>query len=152
MSNAVAILHRDEIISQVAQGTMLHRVAKLLGVQAPAISKHLSKDPEYIQARETGAELRLHLAYERIDECAEGETIEEEDGQKVRIAARGNLAHAREAAFKAAAWFAEREFPERWGQKGTTINVLVNVSQADAQLAGSITDLIPAVHQTVEKP
>lgn len=112
---AIAILHRDEIIAQVAQGTMLNRIAENLGISAPNISKHLADDPEYLQARETGAELRLHLAYSRMEECAEGETIVNEDGSRDRVA--GKLAHARDAAFKAAAWFAEREFPGRWGAK-----------------------------------
>ena len=118
MSNAVAIQFRDQIIEKVSNGEMLHKIAQSLGIAAPNISKHLASDPEYVQARELGAELRLHKAYERMEECAAGEIIEDEDsGEKILIERGGKLARARDAAFKAAAWFAEREFPERWGNK-----------------------------------
>lgn len=144
-STAIAIIHRDEIIEQVSHGRMLRSIAKSLGIAAPSISKQLSDDPEYRQAREIGAELRLELAYLRMDECAEGEVVEE-DGERIRIETKGNLARAREAAFKAAAWFAEREFPARWGSKQqvsvTTLDlnaVLAAMSEGESVVGNVVT-------------
>ena len=143
---AVAIQRRDEIIEQVANGEMLQVIAQRLGIAAPNISKHLADDPEYRKAREIGAELRLHLAYTRMDECAEGELVESETGEKVLVESKGNLARAREAAFRAAAWFAEREFPHRWGQKQTvTVNQGITLDGALDQIAGAVLDRMKVV-------
>ena len=128
---AVAIIYRDEILQQIASGEMLQTIAKRLSIAPANISKHLADDPEYRKAREIGAELRLHLAFERMNECAEGEIIEDqESGERVLIETKGNLARAREAAFRAAAWFAEREFPHRWGQKQQITVVFVDLIAA----------------------
>ncbi len=111
---AVAILHRDEIIHQVREGVALRLIADGLNVTPAAISQHLASDPEYRQAREHGAEIRLEDKYQEID--AADDTLK--------------LARAREG-FRAAAWFAEREFPHRWGVKQELTHVasgpLINV-------------------------
>ena len=53
-----------------------------------------------------------------MDHCAEGELEISEDGASVKHIFRdANLARASAEAFRAAAWFAEREFPERWGRQ-----------------------------------
>ncbi len=113
----IALDNRDAIIQQVAEGKMLTQIAGELGIKAPNISKYLAQDPEYQQAREIGAELRLSKQYANIEEIA-NKTIDEYTSlSKEDAAALSNLARAREAAFKAATWFAEREFPDRWAQK-----------------------------------
>ena len=111
---SVALQHRDKIIEQVAAGNLLDAVATSLHIAAPNISKHLATDPDYRQARlnpvrQIGAQLRLERAYSRLDQCAES----------AGAAADGNLVRAREAVWRASAWFAEREFPEAYGQRST---------------------------------
>ncbi len=97
---AIAILKRDEIIAKVAQGVMLKAIASDLGVTPGAISNALHADPEYRQARQIGAEVRLEEEYIGIKEAA----------------SMSDISRAREG-FRAATWFAEREFPERWAQR-----------------------------------
>ena len=106
---AIAILYREEIIKQIAAGALLDAVAGNLAIAAPNISKHLATDPDYRQARKIGAQLRLERAYSRLDQCAES----------AGAAADGNLVRACEAVWRASAWFAEREFPEAYGQRST---------------------------------
>jgi len=128
---AVAIQYREQIIEQVAKGERLTDIARALGYATHAgISRQLANDPEYRQARETGAECRLDQREREMEQSDESVTV---------ARARELLSQAR--------WRCEREFPERWGTKGTTINIQVNVGQADQQLAASIADLIPALQQ-----
>ena len=129
MSQSVALQHRDSIIAKVAEGVPLAIIAKGLHVTPGAISQYLSKDPQYRIARESGAEVRLEEQYEKLtDECA--------DALK--------LARAREG-FKAAAWFAEREFPARWGSKpqesGAQITVVI--ASRDAVCNAHVVDATP---------
>lgn len=126
-SQAVAIVNRDAIIEQVAQGKMLTVIARDLGIAAPNISKHLADDEDYKLARAIGAELRLHLAYERMEQCAAGERVIDEESGIATLQA-GNLARAREAAFRAAAWFAEREFPDRWAPRPAQVAVAAAIT------------------------
>ena len=107
MSTAVALLNRESIIERIAQGDYLETVSQDLGVKAPSICKYLANDPDYQQAREIGTQLRLERTYRAIRE-AETDAPDADSASK--------LARAREAAFRATAWFAEREFPARWGQ------------------------------------
>ena len=97
---AVAIAKRESLIANLEQGYYLKDLAKAEGVTAGAISRMLTSDPEYVQARETGMQIRLEAHQEAIETAS--------DGVK--------LACAREA-FKAQAWRCEREFPKRWGAK-----------------------------------
>lgn len=118
---ALAVINRESIIERVSQGHMLADIAHDLGVKPPNISKHLAKDPEYQAARELGAEIRLDRAYKRVEEIAQLGV--DENGQINGITSeQGNLARVRESALKAAQWFAEREFPHRWG-KTTELHV-----------------------------
>ena len=96
---AVAVIHRELVLERVASGAMLKSIAVELNVTPGAISNALCRDPEYIAAREIGAEVRLEEQYEAIVSASEQTAI----------------SRAREG-FRAAAWFAEREFPHRWGQ------------------------------------
>lgn len=108
---AIAIQRREEIIQQVAQGRLLKQVAADLGITHAAISQQLAQDPEYRAAREIGAEARLENEYENIQAASDSLT----------------LARARET-FRAASWFAEREFPARWGAKQEAPQVAVQVN------------------------
>lgn len=121
---AVAVLHREEIIEQVAQGVRLIDIARRYGLTTHAtISQTLSKDPEYIAARESGLEARL--------ETRESE-VEQADDQLTLARARELLGHAR--------WRCEREMPERWGGKGLNINVVgqVNIDTELGQAADAL--------------
>jgi hypothetical protein len=111
----VALTSRDEIIERVAQGEMLADIAHSLGIAPPNISKHLSQDPEYRQAREMGAERRLDAAVKAVQEVAD---IGIDNGKIVGLSQPvSNLARVRLDQLKAVQWFAEREFPHRWGIK-----------------------------------
>lgn len=124
---AIAILHRAEIIEQVANGAFVSEIASKLGVHKSAIARELTADPEYQLAREIGAETRLESSRQAIAEIADEGVAP--DGRIVGIPATvSNLARARAERLKADQWFAEREFPHRWGQKSelkmdATINV-----------------------------
>ena len=113
--SALAILNKQSIIDQVREGKHLKLIAQDFGITPGAISQYLSKDPEYRAARESGAETRLEYQYAAIEEASD----------------QLNLARAREG-FRAASWFAEREFPARWGAKQTvehTGTVSIDFSQ-----------------------
>ena len=143
---AIAIIHRDKILEKIAQGEMLDKVASDLGIKAPNISLHLASDPEYKQAREIGAELRLHKALTSVHELSELGT--DETGRIVGITQEvSNLARVRDSALKAAQWFAEREFPHRWGAKQAeiTINTGVSIDAALGQSALSLLDKLRTV-------
>ena len=99
-SQAVAIRYRDLILKDLQDGKFVRDIADELNVTIPAISQYLANDPEYVAARESGAERRLAEQYRALEGAAEPLS----------------LARARET-FRAASWFAEREFPHRWGQK-----------------------------------
>ncbi len=97
---SIAIERRPEILELVANGAMLKTIAQSFGITPAAISNQLHDDKEYLKAREVGAEVRLQ---EQFDEITSADTI-------------ADVSRAREG-FRAAAWFAEREFPNRWGSK-----------------------------------
>ena len=135
----VAIRHREQILSQVSEGVHLQSIADAIGTTPAAISQQLSKDPEYKKARESGAEVRLERQYQRIEEADDAL----------------NLARAREG-FRAAGWFAEREFPHRWGQKQQidhhiTLDLGAKLRQAELAIDGQCTiDAIPSDYVKLE--
>ena len=100
---SVAITHKDSILERIQQGHRITDIAKSLGVSQPAISQVLAHDPEFIAARECGANARM--------EFWEGQTeaISPDDAPVMLARAREMLSHSR--------WRAEREFPHRWGAK-----------------------------------
>jgi len=137
---SVALQHRDKIIEQVAAGNLLDAVATSLHIAAPNISKHLATDPDYRQARQIGAQLRLERAYSRLDQCAES----------AGAAADGNLVRAREAVWRASAWFAEREFPEAYGQRSTVqVDAAITVHVVRVEPQAPAIDITPQIE---EKP
>ena len=125
-SKAVAVTQRSEIIQRLNAGEFISDIARSFSVTPSALIQQLSGDPEYKAAREAGAEVRLTGHYSGI-------------GQANDVL---SLARAREG-FKAASWFAEREFPERWGSKA--INVTVNTTNVDQAVIVSASDLLETV-------
>ena len=99
--SGVVAKHRELVLDAIQSGMRLSDVATLLGLKTHgAISNALRDDPEYLTAREVGVESRMELR-ERELEAAE---------DSVSVArARELLSHSR--------WRAEREFPDRWGQR-----------------------------------
>lgn len=116
-AGALAHINDDEILARIKAGEHASRIAQELGVHKSAISHRYQGKPEYLQAREQGAEVRL--------EEAEMQIIEASDPF--------NLARAREA-FRAVAWRCEREFPNRWGQR-TQVSVTVGLSDELQRIA-----------------
>lgn len=137
---AVAIQHREQIIEQVRQGRHLQLIADDYSVTPGAISQYLSQDPEYKAARENGAEIRLEHQYQKIDTADDAL----------------NLARAREG-FRAAAWFAEREFPHRWGAKqqiehsGTVSLAVLLAAKRERTVGAGTTGSVDAAHLTAEQ-
>ena len=91
---AVAVLHKNEILKRVAKGDKISDIGKSYGVSQQAISKQLLSDPEWIDARMSGALARIEHWEKEI------EAINEGTPQVVLGRAREMLAHAR--------WLAER--------------------------------------------
>jgi len=95
---ALAIIHKDNIIEQVAKGARVSAIAEELGISHAAISKVLRADPEYREAIEAGLETRLDKAEVAIEEAADNVAV-----------TRARARHA------AATWRCEREASGRWG-------------------------------------
>jgi hypothetical protein len=109
-------------MSRLASGELLRDIASSLDVSPAAISQVLSKDPQYLAARESGIEQQL----EQWQACIE----HAQDPL--------NLARGREA-FRAAAWRGEREFPHRWGAKQeVTVDVRVTIDSTVLEQANTL--------------
>ena len=123
---AIAIQNKSEILKRIAAGDKIADIGKSYGVTQQAISKQLLTDPEWIDARMSGALARIEYWEKEI------EAINEGTSQVVLGCAREMLAHAR--------WSAEREFPSQWGGHKLNINVVgaVTMSEALAEEAGTI--------------
>jgi len=113
---SIVLSNAENIIRQVADGLMLKDIGAQYGIKPATISDQLSKYPVYQRARMIGAEMRLEKNYGEIESA--------EDALDVT--------RARES-FRAASWLAEREFPERWGNKAS--QTVVNVQQNNVQVA-----------------
>ncbi len=139
---AVALQHRETVIARVAAGDKLIDIAKDLGLSThAAISKALAKDPDYLIARETGAEARLETRESELEEASDSVTV---------ARTRELLSHAR--------WRCEREFPDRWGTRPT---IVINQNLAlDQSSVSSIAQILeerpknainpPAAHQLTD--
>jgi len=125
---AIAILHKDEILKRVAKGDRITDICKTYKVSHAAISKQLSRDPEYIEASLCGATARIELRTKEV------EAIKEGDSQVMLGKARELLAQAR--------WEAERRFPSQWGGARVNINVVgkIEMSEALDTVAGELLD------------
>jgi len=127
---AIAILHKEEILKRVAAGDKISDIGKAYNVSHAAISKQLSSDPEYIDARMSGALARIEYWEQKIEAIKEGTSM-------VMLGrAKEMLSHAR--------WRAEREFPSQWGGAKVNINVTnkVEMSEALNTVAGELLDQI----------
>mgnify|MGYP001605672671 CR=1 FL=1 len=127
---AIAIQHREQILQSIAAGQRLTDIAASLGLKThSAIVNRLGNDPEYIIARETGAEARLEARERDLEGAMESVTVARADKL---------LGHAR--------WRCEREFPHRWGAKQQlTVEHRVTV---DERLAGDLASLLGRVVDT----
>ena len=127
---AIAILHKDEILKRVAKGHKIAGIGKSYGVSHAAISKQLLKDPEWIEARMSGALARIEHWEKEVKK------IDPDTNQVMLGRAKEMLSHAR--------WRAEREFPSQWGEVKTNINVTnkVEMSEALDTVAGELLDQI----------
>jgi len=127
---AIAIQNKSEILKRVAKGDKIADIGKTYGVSHAAISKQLLKDPEWIDARMSGALARIEHWEKEIEAIKEGTSM-------VMLGrAREMLSHAR--------WRAEREFPSQWGGAKVNINVTnkVEMSEALNTVAGELLDQI----------
>jgi len=127
---AIAVLHKDEILKRVAAGDKIADIGKTYGVTHSAISKQLLKDPEWIDARMSGALARIEYWEQEIEAIKEGTSM-------VMLGrAKEMLRHAR--------WRAEREFPSQWGGAKININVTSKIEMSEAlnTVAGELLDQI----------
>ncbi len=127
---AIAVLHKDEILKRVAKGDKIADIGKTYNVSHAAISKQLLKDPEWVEARMSGALARIEHWEKEV------EKIDPDTNQVMLGRAKEMLSHAR--------WRAEREFPSQWGGHRLNINVIgkVEMSEALDTVAGELLDQI----------
>lgn len=123
---AVAKLHRDEIIQRVAQGERLVDIGATYGVTYAALSLVLSKDPEYINARQAGLDAKLEQRESEMETAQDGLTV---------ARARELLSHAR--------WRAERLNPATYAQQKQALQV--NTDGAATINIVSFGDSTPAI-------
>ena len=98
---AVALKHRDTVLQRIRSGERLIDIAKSLGLKDhSAIIHAFSDDPDYQEARKVAVEVRMETREMQLEVADESVTV---------ARARELLSHAR--------WRAEREFPDRWGQR-----------------------------------
>ena len=111
---SIALQHREKIIESISQGQRLTDIAHALGYKDhSAIVHRLKDDPEYLVAREVGAEARLEARESDLEAASSSVTVARAD----RL-----LGHAR--------WRCEREFPARWGAKQQmTVEHVLRVEQ-----------------------
>ena len=130
---AIAVTHRDTILERISRGDKIADIAKDYGVSQPAISKALLDDPEWMEARKSGALSRIERWEKEI------ESIGPDTNQVMLGRAKEMLSHAR--------WRAEREFPSHWGQQKQTINIINGITLSDA-LAGEAGELLEHISDT----
>ena len=110
---ALAILHRDAILAEIASGKRLSDIAPKYGVCPEAISKPLRNDPDYRAAIESSFEQRLDAAENQIQAASEQVDV--------------SRARAYHDALK---WRAGVECSHRWGQR-THVEVDIGPRLAD---------------------
>ncbi len=124
----IAIQNKSEILKRIAAGDKIADIGKSYGVTQQAISKQLLTDPEWIDARMSGALARIEYWEKEIEAINQGTSQV--------VLARAKLAHAR--------WRAEREFPAQWGEHKLNIYVVgpVTMSETLETTAGELLDHI----------
>lgn len=68
----VAILHKEEILNRVVASDKISDIGKSYDVTQQAISKQLLSDPEWIDARMSGALARIEYWEKEIEAINEG--------------------------------------------------------------------------------
>ena len=86
---AIAIQNKEEILKRVAAGDKISDIGKDYGVSHAAISKQLSNDAEWIEARKVGALSRIEY-WEKEIEAINAGSSQVELGRAKEL-----LAHAR---------------------------------------------------------
>jgi hypothetical protein len=128
MSTAIAIVHKQEILEQIAKGKLLKEVAAMFGVSKQAIWEPLKDDPDYRQA--------ITL------QCA---ALIEEAKQLTWAAREGlDIARAREIS-KWAFRYAESMDKGTWGQHGNSININANGPVSIAVVSYDAVQEVPAI-------
>jgi len=127
---AVAIKNKDAILKRVAKGDRITDIGKSYGVTQQAISKQLFTDPEWRDARMSGALARIEH-WEKEVEAINAGSSQVELGR-----AKEMLSHHR--------WMAEKEFPTQWGGAKININVSNRIEMDEAlnTVAGELLDHI----------
>jgi len=127
---AIAILKKKEILERVANGDKIADIGKDYGVTPSTISKQLSNDPEWKEARMIGSIARIEFWEKEV------EKITPETNQIMLGRAKEMLSQAR--------WRAEREFPGLYGGAKVNINVTGNVTMSEAlgEEAGKLLDCL----------
>ena len=115
-SKSLVLAHKESILSRMAEGETVTKIAKSLGLTHAAISMQLASDPEYQAAKVIHHATRLDNAEESIVDSTDAFT----------------LARAREA-HRAFSWRASVECSRIWGNQtqaqtafgsqGITINI-----------------------------
>jgi len=127
---AIAVKNKSEILKRVAAGDKISDIGKAYNVSQQAISKQLLKDPEWVEARMSGALARIEYWEKEIEAIKEGTSM-------VMLGrAKEMLSHAR--------WRAEREFPSQWGgaKINLTISNKIEIDEALNTVAGELLDQI----------
>lgn len=121
---SLAELDEEKVLDLVARGQPIYPVAVQYGVTHQALYKRIAKHPEYRATKEAGMEALLCQRERELE-------IVKDDATTVAYArARDLLGQAR--------WRAEREVPERWGQKGAAApSLTVVVHRGDVQIGVS---------------
>jgi len=127
---AVAVLHKAEILKRVAKSDKIADIGKTYKVSHATISKQLSGDPEWIEARMSGTLARIEHWEQEV------EAINAGSSQVELGRAKEMLSHSR--------WRAEREFPSQWGGAKVNINVTSKIEMSEAlnTVAGELLDQI----------
>jgi len=127
---AIAVKNKDAILRRVAKGDKIADIAKSYNVSQQAISKQLLNDPEWKEARMSGALARIEYWVKEV------EAINAGSSQVELGRAKELLSHHR--------WMAEREFPSQWGGAKVNINVSnkIEMSEALDTVAGELLDHI----------
>lgn len=127
---AIALTHRDQIISGLLSGKRLSDLAQELGISHQAISKQLKDDEDYIAAMDASLDVRMD---QREDE------LEQASDQVAVARARELLSHAR--------FRAERLAPQRWGKQpdAPTVSLNLNLSTSTLTRASDLLNTIQSV-------
>lgn len=116
------------ILQGIAAGKSLAAIAREYGVRDTAILRRAQKYPEYREALQIGVELRMDQREAELEAAQDNVSVTRAD----RL-----LGHAR--------WIAERACPERFGGKGTNVQINISTGSIDQVLSSEISQIIDSV-------